>query len=59
MLLFGEALASFVPLYEVFRISHGCGPAETKSIRLADQISRCCVAATLAAVNLNQELETF
>jgi hypothetical protein len=40
MLLFGKELASFAPLYEVFGVSHGRGPVETRLISLADQISR-------------------
>jgi hypothetical protein len=39
MLLFGNELASFAPLYEVFGVNHGRGPVETRSIGLADQIA--------------------
>jgi hypothetical protein len=53
MLLFGKELASFAPLDEVFSIRHGCGPVEAGSVRLADRIGRCHVAATLAAMNLS------
>jgi hypothetical protein len=59
MLLFSKELAFFAPLYEVFGISHGCGPVETRSIGLADQIGGCFVAAALAAMDLSQDLETF
>jgi hypothetical protein len=53
VLLFGKELASFAPLDEVFSISHGCGPVESRSLCLADQVSGCRVAATFAAVNLS------
>jgi hypothetical protein len=59
MLLFGKELASFAHLYEVFGVSHGRGPVETRSICLANQIGGCRVAATLTAMNLSQELKTF
>jgi hypothetical protein len=59
MLLLSKELASFAPLYEVFGISHGRGPAETRSIGLADQGGRRRVAATLASMDLSQELKTF
>jgi hypothetical protein len=52
VLLFGKELASFAPLDEVFSVSHGHGPVESRSVCLADQISGCRVAATFAAVNL-------
>jgi hypothetical protein len=53
VLLFGKTLASFAPLYEVLSVSHGRGPIESRSVRLADQVSGCRVAATLATVNLS------
>jgi hypothetical protein len=56
VLLFGKELASFAPLYEVFCIDHSCGLVESRSAHLTDQVGGCCVAATLAAVNLIQEL---
>jgi hypothetical protein len=52
-LLLGKELASFAPLYEVFSISHGRGPVESRSVGLTDQVGGCCMAATLAVVNLN------
>jgi hypothetical protein len=52
-LLLGKELASFAPLYEVFSISHGREPVESRSVGLTDQVGGCCMAATLAAVNLN------
>jgi hypothetical protein len=59
VLLFGKELASFAPLDEIFGISHGCGPVETRSVCLVDQVGGSCVAATLVAMNLYQELETL
>jgi hypothetical protein len=53
VLLFGKELASFAPLYKVFRVGHGRGPVESRSACLTDQVSECCMAATLAAVNLS------
>jgi hypothetical protein len=53
VLLFGKELASFAPLNVVFSVDHGRGPVESISVHLTDQVSGCCVAATLAAVNLN------
>jgi hypothetical protein len=41
--LFGQELASFAPLYEVFSISHGRGPVEFRSVSFTDQICRCRV----------------
>jgi hypothetical protein len=52
LLFFGKELSSLAPLYEVFGISHGRGPAETRSIGLVDQVGRRYVAATLAAMDL-------
>jgi hypothetical protein len=52
-LLFGKELAFFAPFDEVFSVRYGCGPIESRSIRLTDQVRGCRVAATLAAVNLN------
>jgi hypothetical protein len=51
VLLFGKELASFAPLDEVFSVSHGRGPVESRSVCLADQVSGCRVAATFAAVS--------
>jgi hypothetical protein len=59
VLLFGKELASFAPFYEIFSVGHGRGPVESRSVRFTDQVSECCVAATLSAVNLSQELQTF
>jgi hypothetical protein len=56
VLLFGKELASFAPLCEVFSVGHGHVLVESGSIRLTDLVGGCCVAATLAAVNLSQEL---
>jgi hypothetical protein len=56
VLLFGKELTSFEPLYEVFCVGHGRGPVESRLVRLTDQVGKCCVATTLAAVNLSQEL---
>jgi hypothetical protein len=53
VLLFSKELASFAPLYEVFSVGHGRGPVESRSVRLTDEVGRCYMAATLAAVNLN------
>jgi hypothetical protein len=53
VLLFGKELASFASLHEVFSVSYGHGPIESRSIRFTDQIGGCRVAATLAAVNLS------
>jgi hypothetical protein len=53
VLLFGKELACFAFLHEVFSISYGRGPIESRSIRFTDQIGGCRVAATLAAVNLS------
>jgi hypothetical protein len=36
MLLFGKELASFAPLDEVFCISYGCGPVESRSVCFTD-----------------------
>jgi hypothetical protein len=54
--LFGKELASFAPLYKVFSIGHGCGPVESRSVCFIDQIGRRRVAATLATMDLSQEL---
>jgi hypothetical protein len=53
VLLFGEELASFAPLNEVFSVGHGRGPVESRSVCLTDQVGGCRVAATLAVVDLN------
>jgi hypothetical protein len=53
VLLFGKELASFASLHEVFSISYGCEPVESRSIRFTDQIGGCRVAATFAVVNLS------
>jgi hypothetical protein len=45
-------MASFAPLDEVFSVSYGRGPIESRSVRLTDKVRGCHVAATLAAVNL-------
>jgi hypothetical protein len=56
VLPFGKALASFAPLYKVFSIGHGRGPVESRSVCFTDPIDRHRVAATLAAMDLSQEL---
>jgi hypothetical protein len=56
VLLIGKELASFAPLYEVFSTRHGRGPVETRSVCFTDQIGRGRLAATLAAMDLSQEL---
>jgi hypothetical protein len=53
VLLFGKELACFASLHEVFSISYGRGPVESRSIRFTDQIGGCRVAATFAAVDLS------
>jgi hypothetical protein len=50
VLLFGKELASFAPLDEVFSISDGRGPIESRSVCFTDQICGCRVAATLTTV---------
>jgi hypothetical protein len=59
VLLFGNELASLAPLDEVFGVSHGRGLVKARLVSFTDQVGRCCVAATLTAVNLSQELQTF
>jgi hypothetical protein len=54
VLPFGKQLASFAPLDEVFSVSHGRGPVESRSVCLVDQVSGCRVVATFAAVNESQ-----
>jgi hypothetical protein len=51
--LFSKELTSFAPFYVVFSIGYGRGPVEPRSVRFADQVGGCRVAATLAAVNLS------
>jgi hypothetical protein len=53
VLLFGKELASVAPLDEVFIVSYGRGPIESRSICFTDQVCGCSVAATLASVNLS------
>jgi hypothetical protein len=53
VLLFGKELTSIAPLNEVFRVGHGRGPVESRSVCLADQVGGCRVAATLNAVDLS------
>jgi hypothetical protein len=55
-MLFSKELASFALLYEVFSVEHGRGPVESRSICFTDQIGRYHVAATLADMDLSQEL---
>jgi hypothetical protein len=52
VLLFGKKLASFAPLDEVFSVSYGSGPIESKSVCFTDQVRGCRVAATLTIVYL-------
>jgi hypothetical protein len=52
VLLFGKELASFASPHEVFSVSYGRGPIESRSIRFTDQIGGCRVAATFATVDL-------
>jgi hypothetical protein len=56
VLLFGKELTSFASLYEVFGISHGHGLVKTRSVSFTDQIGGCRVAATLATIDLSEEL---
>jgi hypothetical protein len=53
MLLFVKELTSFAPFFEVFGISHGRGPVETRSVGLANQVGRCRVAVALAAMDIS------
>jgi hypothetical protein len=53
VLLLGKELASFAPLNEVFSIGHGRGPVKSRSVRFADQVGGCHVAATLATMDLS------
>jgi hypothetical protein len=53
VLLFGKELASFASPHEVFSVSYGRGPIESRSIRFTDQIGGCRVAATFATVDLS------
>jgi hypothetical protein len=53
VLLFGEELASFAPLDEVFRVSYGRWPIESRSVCFTDQVGGCRVATTLTAVNIS------
>jgi hypothetical protein len=53
VLLFGKELASFAPVYEVFSVGYSRGPIESRSVRFADQVGGCRMAATLAVVNLS------
>jgi hypothetical protein len=50
VLLFGKELASFAPLDEVFCISYGRGPVESRSVCFTDQVRGCSVAAALTTV---------
>jgi hypothetical protein len=50
VLLFGKELASFAPLDEVFSVSYGRGPIESRSVCFTDQVRGCHVAATLTIV---------
>jgi hypothetical protein len=59
VLLFGKELTSFAPFDEVFRVRHGSGPVESRSVHCAYEVSGCCMAATFTAVDLSYELETF
>jgi hypothetical protein len=51
VLLFGEELASFAPLYEVFSVGYGRGLVESRSVCFTEQIGGCRVAATFIAVD--------
>jgi hypothetical protein len=53
VLLFGKELTSFAPLSEVFSTAHGCGLVESKSVRLADQVGGCRMAATVTYMDLS------
>jgi hypothetical protein len=59
VLLFGKELIPFAPLEEVFGVSHGREPVETRSICLTNQVGGSYMAATLTTLNLSQEVETF
>jgi hypothetical protein len=50
VLLFGKELTSFAPLDEVFSVSYGLGPIESRSVCFTDQVRGCRVAATLTTV---------
>jgi hypothetical protein len=52
VLLFGKELASFASLHEVFSLSYGRGPVESRSIRFTDQIGGCRVAATTTRISV-------
>jgi hypothetical protein len=52
-LLFGEELASFAPLGDVFGVGDGYWPVKPRSVRFTDQVGGCRVAATLAAVDFS------
>jgi hypothetical protein len=56
VLLFGKELASFAPLNEVFSVSYGHRPIKSRSVCFADQVGGCHVAATLATVDLSEEM---
>jgi hypothetical protein len=56
VLLFGKELASFASLNEVFSVGYVRGPIESRSVRFADQVGGCRVAATLVTMDLSQEL---
>jgi hypothetical protein len=53
VLLLGKELTSFAPLNEVFSIGHGRGLVDPRSVCFVDQVGRCRVAATLAAVDFS------
>jgi hypothetical protein len=50
VLLFGKELASFAPLDEVFSVSYGRGPIESRSLCLTYQVRGCHMVATLTTV---------
>jgi hypothetical protein len=48
-----QRIGIFAPLNEVFSVVHDCGLVKSRSVRFADQVGGCCVAATLATVDLS------
>jgi hypothetical protein len=50
VLLFGKEPASFAPFDEVFCISYGRGPVESRLVCFTDQVRGCSVAAALTTL---------
>jgi hypothetical protein len=51
--MFSKELASFASLDEVFGVSYGRGPIESRSVCFSDQVCGCLVAATLTALGVD------